>query len=426
VPPSGHGPNFADCLTVKQAAEYLGVSTATLRNWDRCGKLKPRRHPQNGYRIYLHEDLSALLQSAQLPSATDEAAAPRFEWSNLRESEHIVQFYESDEYLIQCVSEFVGAALKQNDASIVVATSDHRIALQRKLVSRGVDVAAAIESGRYVVLDAADTLAKFMTDSAPDGQRLREHVGEIMAQLGQGGRRIHAFGEMVALLWEQGNRHAAIRLEELWNELGAHCRFVLFCAYPMKSFGDEHDAVPFNGICSCHTHVIPAESYSDIDSADERLRAISLLQQKAQTLSAEIDHRTAVQRALSQRERELAEFVEHTSEGLEKVSPDGIVLWANTAKLQLLGYDRDGYVGGSIADYFVDVGQGSDLTARISKGESFRRVSVRLRAKDGSIKHALLSGISCFEEGEIRYTRLFTRDDTQQLLAERALCEGTA
>ena len=56
--------NFADCLTIGEAAEYLGVSAATLRNWDRSGKLKPRRHPQNGYRIYLHEDLAAVLQSA--------------------------------------------------------------------------------------------------------------------------------------------------------------------------------------------------------------------------------------------------------------------------------------------------------------------------------------------------------------------------
>ena len=38
--------NFADCLTIGEAAEFLGVSTATLRNWDRSGKLKPRRHPQ--------------------------------------------------------------------------------------------------------------------------------------------------------------------------------------------------------------------------------------------------------------------------------------------------------------------------------------------------------------------------------------------
>ena len=67
-------PNFAAYRTVGEAAAYLGVSRATLRNWDRAGKLKPRRHPQNGYRIYLHGDLEALLRSTRL-SADSEAAA---------------------------------------------------------------------------------------------------------------------------------------------------------------------------------------------------------------------------------------------------------------------------------------------------------------------------------------------------------------
>src|SRR4051812_28460137 len=70
--PSVTATNFADCLTIGEAAEFLGVSTATLRNWDRSGKLKPRRHPQNGYRIYLHEDLADVLRSADLATLNDE------------------------------------------------------------------------------------------------------------------------------------------------------------------------------------------------------------------------------------------------------------------------------------------------------------------------------------------------------------------
>src|SRR5689334_18841788 len=107
--------NFADCLTIGEAAEFLGVSTATLRNWDRSGKLKPRRHPQNGYRIYLHEDLQQVLQSAELPAATESPAAPRFDWSQIADGEHFVQFYESDDFLISSVSKFIGEALKSGE-----------------------------------------------------------------------------------------------------------------------------------------------------------------------------------------------------------------------------------------------------------------------------------------------------------------------
>ena len=51
-------------LTVKEAADFLGVSSETLRNWDRTDKLKPHRHPLNGYRLYLREDLEAILSRA--------------------------------------------------------------------------------------------------------------------------------------------------------------------------------------------------------------------------------------------------------------------------------------------------------------------------------------------------------------------------
>ena len=121
-PPS----NFADVLTISEAADFLGVSTATLRNWDRSGKLKPRRHPQNGYRIYLHEDLEAVLRSADLSTLTDESFAPQVDWNKMGDSEHFVQFYENDEFLIESVSGFVGAALRDGGSSVVAATPEHR------------------------------------------------------------------------------------------------------------------------------------------------------------------------------------------------------------------------------------------------------------------------------------------------------------
>lgn len=54
--------NLAEYLTVGEAAEFLGVSTSTLRNWDREGKLRARRHPLNGYRLYLRAELARLLR----------------------------------------------------------------------------------------------------------------------------------------------------------------------------------------------------------------------------------------------------------------------------------------------------------------------------------------------------------------------------
>lgn len=54
-----------DYLTIRQAAEMLGVSTSTLRAWDRAGKLKAARNPMNKYRLYQQEDIQALLAEIQ-------------------------------------------------------------------------------------------------------------------------------------------------------------------------------------------------------------------------------------------------------------------------------------------------------------------------------------------------------------------------
>lgn len=57
--------NLAQYLTIAQAAEVLGVSAGTLRNWDRQGKLTPRRHPLNRYRLYRRDELHRLLDTLE-------------------------------------------------------------------------------------------------------------------------------------------------------------------------------------------------------------------------------------------------------------------------------------------------------------------------------------------------------------------------
>lgn len=52
-------------FTVGEAANFLGVSSSTLRNWDRAGKLVPYRHPINGYRLYRKSDLETLLKNVR-------------------------------------------------------------------------------------------------------------------------------------------------------------------------------------------------------------------------------------------------------------------------------------------------------------------------------------------------------------------------
>ena len=60
---------LSDYLRISDAAEYLGVSPNTLRNWENAGKIAAHRHPVNGYRLFKQEELDALLKQVQAPDA---------------------------------------------------------------------------------------------------------------------------------------------------------------------------------------------------------------------------------------------------------------------------------------------------------------------------------------------------------------------
>jgi signal transduction histidine kinase len=211
-------------------------------------------------------------------------------------SEHSVQFFETDTFLVNSVSEFIETGLRAGDACIVFATQPHREGIQERLAADGLNVSAALAQGQYVPFDAAATLSQFMVDGSPEPERFAEIVGDVIAEAAQGGRSVRIFGELVALLWADGNRTATVRLEELWNELSKTFSFSLFCAYPVHGFDGEIYEAQFTEICNQHSHVIPDENYTALSNPHEQLRVIALLQQKANSLEAEIVKRRELER----------------------------------------------------------------------------------------------------------------------------------
>ena len=137
-----------------------------------------------------------------------------------------------------------------------------------------------------------------MVDGAPEPTRFKKVIGGIIASVTDGRARVRAFGEMVALLWAEGNYSGAIRLEELWNELQNAHSFSLFCAYPMNGFAGEQFVGSHGDVCTAHSRVIPTETYPGVSDPDARLRAIVQLQQKAKSLEKEIQERARAEEAL--------------------------------------------------------------------------------------------------------------------------------
>jgi PAS domain S-box-containing protein len=226
---------------------------------------------------------------------------------------------------------------------------------------------------------------------------------------------------MVALLNAGGKQGAAIRLEELWNELGKTHPFLLFCAYPLCDFHGEAHTDGFMKICGTHSAIMPTESYTAVSTVGERMRAIALLQQQAVSLAKEVEEHRNTASLLARRERELADFLEHAVQPIHQVGPDGTILWTNKAELDLLGYSPEEYLGHHIAEFHADASVIEDLLARLLRGESVYDYPARLRAKDGSLKDVLIHSNGYFEKGQFIHSRCFTRDITERKRAEEQI-----
>lgn len=118
------------------------------------------------------------------------------------------------------------------------------------------------------------------------------------------------------------------------------------------------------------------------------------------------------------REQELVDFFENTAVSLHWVGPDGVILRANRAELKLLGYATDEYVGHHIAEFHADQDVIDDILRRLTAGEELHDYEARLRCKDGSVRHVLISSTVLWEDGRFVHTCCFTRDITKRKQAE--------
>jgi hypothetical protein len=184
-------------------------------------------------------------------------------WSEvLREpshGDHIVQTYQDPAFLADAVAEYLGSGLRRGEAAIMIARPQHAEKFREK-------IGTPAERGQLIILDAEDTLARFMADGMPQWNAFHEVIGGLIAQLRLQYPAVRAYGEMVDILWQEGKREAAIRLEEFWNELTRLQTFSLFCAYAM----DHLDPASYSGlesVCRAHTHFLPTREQHALNQA---------------------------------------------------------------------------------------------------------------------------------------------------------------
>lgn len=176
-------------------------------------------------------------------------------WGEIAPCDHSVQIYRDKEAFLDSLEGFVVAGLRKGEAVIIIATKAHRTALETRLRAYGLDVNAAKKSDQFISLDADETLSQFMVNGWPDAEKFSRVVADLLERARSKGRRVRAFGEMVALLWARGMNGATVRLEHLWHDLCRAEQFPLFCAYPRSGFTTDA-AVSMKEICAAHSRLI--------------------------------------------------------------------------------------------------------------------------------------------------------------------------
>jgi hypothetical protein len=182
-------------------------------------------------------------------------------WGEVAPTDHVVQIYENDRAFLNLLEGFVSSGLIAGECVVVIATTVHLDALTERLQNQGHDMATLHTDDQLILLDAEDTLAKFMVNGWPEVKLFNETVSGIIERAHPKNRRVRAFGEMVAVLWAKGEVAATVHLELLWNRFCETQALCLLCAYPRKGFTQDINSSA-HAICCAHSKMISGEHQS--------------------------------------------------------------------------------------------------------------------------------------------------------------------
>ena len=176
-----------------------------------------------------------------------------FFWGEIAPSSHVLQLYENNDSLLNLLEGFVVEGIRAADAVVIICTEEHLNSLEARLIKHGLDVKNLREDDQYIPVNAHLALSDLLINGALDLQRFDKMINSLMARAQKNGRKVRAFGEMVAILWEKGKKEATIALEHLWNEYLKVNSFCLYCAYPADAFTENES---LSDICCSHTMLV--------------------------------------------------------------------------------------------------------------------------------------------------------------------------
>jgi hypothetical protein len=169
---------------------------------------------------------------------------------------HIVYPYTDESKVVQAIRHYTSSGLSRDEAVVLIVSEPHRESLILLLKAEAFNIERLQSKGQLVILDAGQLLSSLMVGDRPDATVFRALIKRIIDQAGRDltsgrHRKVRLFGEMVSILWRSGQPQAALRLEELWNEVTDNYPVSLFCTYMLD--GNGHSHVP-EDLLAAHNH----------------------------------------------------------------------------------------------------------------------------------------------------------------------------
>ncbi len=169
---------------------------------------------------------------------------------------HEAGFYLDEATLLDSYERFAAAALMAGKAVMCVSSADRRAALHQRLRGRGLDLEGAITQQQYIECDVHDLLAPMMANGMPDETLFWKAAAPLVLRAARGCRVsrpvVACFGDAAPSLWNAGRIDAAIRLEQLCDDLVGTFNIDVLCGYTAGS-GSEASAGAHERLCAAHS-----------------------------------------------------------------------------------------------------------------------------------------------------------------------------
>lgn len=161
------------------------------------------------------------------------------------------------------MSHYAGEGIARGEGVILFATAPRWKGICARLEEKGFDPGALSRRDQLCVISAEESLPALMKGAMPDEALFKSLAQDAIAKAGGGGKRsrVRWWGEVVNTLLAAGNARASLQLEELYADVAAETSTPFFCSYALDKFDSHTYDGAFAGLCSAHSHVIPAENY---------------------------------------------------------------------------------------------------------------------------------------------------------------------